>query len=198
MTKRIIDSSAYLERAISLFKQTTSYPDSLYYCALELRCCIERLSFEYLYMAKNKKISKKDVDLYSCSKITEKIHNIIGDFESRMDFLNIILKAHFGNDIELIPIPDFEILKKHYNNLSSYIHAPRLIPSNTENTTSSYSPLIGYSKDAINYLRTLLSKNRNFVHFNQNTSKIYKSFKNRKLSEEDVIKLLRKSITDTN
>lgn len=143
MPEYCIDSSAFLDRGRVLFNDKEHYPDTLFQCAFESRRCIERLSFEYLYMVRNKTMSNKDRELYSCTGITNKINKIMEDFENRMLFMNILLESHEFDADRQVPIPDFDKLKELYSNLSNYLHVPRNLPNPNGDTTISHSPLIG-------------------------------------------------------
>ncbi len=97
----------------------------MFWAALELRMCLERLSLEYLVLLTHEKLqlSKKEIKRYQPGDIIPRLLQEAPFFEKTVDFVNAVFKAsgHAGE----MKFPDLQWSDTTYGRLSNYLHCQR-------------------------------------------------------------------------
>ena len=119
-----IDAESHWFRCKELLDNSTDIR-GIFYAALELRFCIERLCFEYLVLLTlhKRELSKSELKLYGPKELFTRIQNDSPYFEKMVDFVNAISKA-CGKKMHM-EIPDVGWLQETHGKLGNYLHAQK-------------------------------------------------------------------------
>ena len=118
-----ISARAYFNRSYNLYPSAAENRNILFYCALELRCAIERVLFEYLSHIRSGSLAKNESKLWSAETLKAAIFTIEPEFSKKIEFLNLVLKAR---DIKTqFSVPDLEKISRDYGLLNNYLHAQK-------------------------------------------------------------------------
>lgn len=159
-----IECTAYYERAMNLFTKFRMHSlENLYYSALETRCCIERLLYEYIALLNPDTINKTKID--STWKPKDLKHLIL-DIEPRFYKTAGFLKILFS--IYKIPgepkTPNLELLSKCYGVIGQYLHAPR-VKTEQHTTKAGIETLAHHTSTALIHILEILEEPRATIEF---------------------------------
>ena len=174
-----ISANHYLTRAIINVARFTREEDIkfAFYAALELRNCIERVLFEYMWMLKESGLSKNDINSYKPDDFICKIEKFEPYFEQKIKFTEEVLKTVIGPEFN-IALPDFNRLNKLYGKLGNYLHAAKT-PENQSAKIEWYENLTHIVIDAKEYLVEILSSNRARIkEFTPEAMDLYHRYRN--------------------
>lgn len=154
------------------------------YAALEFRCCIERILFEYLVIISKNNLSKNIEKLYLSSDLKKTILGIEPEFNSKIDFCNIALEAE-NIDGEIFQL-DLDILNTYYGKLGAYLHSAKRPEDTTENE-GWWLNLIGLLNDVESYLIKIVTNPMGVVKINERGEELYRLWKENKITKPEVI-----------
>jgi len=93
----------------------------LVYASFELRCAIERLAFEILYLAKDGLLTPEEEERCRSIKGTlELLDDVESNYRKRAHFTNLVFSLYSG--APKIAIIDIEFIKRRWHELSDYLH----------------------------------------------------------------------------
>jgi len=149
-----ITAESHLIRAIELLKKN-SMPEK-FYCAYELRCCIERILLEYLILLKYpEKLSRSEEREYRGERLYNFMKCYDLEFEKKFEFANIYLEA-MGVE-QNMRIPNFDRLNEIHGRLGNYLHALK-VPEETIENRDWLSQFASFLDSVCQELRHLLEK----------------------------------------
>lgn len=125
-SKYQITSDAYYVRAQQALDvhAKSAFVPALFYAALEFRCCIERILFEYLILVNNESaISKTLEKRYLAKDLKKAILRLEPEFPKIGDFINLYLRALHQND-RVHPV-NLDKITRLYGRLGRHLHAQK-------------------------------------------------------------------------
>jgi hypothetical protein len=161
----------------------------LIYAALEYRCAIERLVFDYLTLV-DANLPDDTEGLYRIVKMRGKILQIEPDFHHKIDFLNLYFRA-IGSQ-QQFPKPDLDLLNSLHGRLGAFLHTinePRGTIENPE-WWNRLQQLLSQVREVMTPLANVPT-----VRYKMNDAgwKLFAEFKFRKKSEDEIIKVFQVS-----
>ncbi len=119
-----ITASGHWERCRKLLDEPRDFSD-LFYAALELRCCIERVCFECLVLLthRTRDLSKSELKLYEPKKLFQAVIREAPNYPKLVDFINAVFEV--GGYHYPVVIPDFVWLQETHGKLGRYLHAQK-------------------------------------------------------------------------
>lgn len=183
-----INSSMRYNRAIICFKKAFDSFDGsyLFYAALELRVCIERFLFEYLFMMNvGEEKMEKYMKEYRIKNLSNAIYEAEPEFDKKLEYTNFFLSA-IGAEFDL-KIPDKDLLNKLHGKLGNYLHNFKRPADSTQNE-SWWDNLIHLLEETRAYLFDFFKVPRAFFNMNEKGLELYQAFKNESLSRDEIKK----------
>lgn len=180
----------YIVRAknnLALFNETNQ-GEYLVYAALEYRCAIERVVFNYLSII-DAHLPSDTEGMYRIVKMRGRILEIEPDFYRKIDFANLYLRAR-GN--QQVPRPDLDLLNSLYGQLGGFLHTINE-PARTIYSPNWWQQLSGLLSQVSTVMTPLA--NISIVHFTLNDAgrKLFDEFKNNTKTEDEIIKVFQVS-----
>ena len=183
-----IDASMHYNRSIICFQKAFEYYDGsyLFYTALELRICIERLLFEYLViMSVGDEKIEKYMKEYRIKNLSNAIYESEPEFDKKLEYTNYYLNAivhDFG-----IPSPDKDQLNMLYGKLGNYLHNFKR-PSDTTQNVAWWNTFMEQLEETRAYLFQFFEVPRAFFKMNERGLELYQHYKDKSLSQEEIKK----------
>lgn len=181
-----IAATMHYNRAVICIQRTFEEFDGsfLFYAALELRICIERLFFEYLVIMKvDEETIEKYMKEYRIKNIANAIYKAEPEFDKKLEYTNFYLQT-IGAEFEM-PIPDRQRFDMLYGKLGNYLHnfkEPSLTTQNQEWWNTFISLLI----ETKNYLSEFFIVPRAFLKMNENGLKYYQAYKDGSMAKKEI------------
>lgn len=183
-----IEASMHFNRAIICLDNAFHIPDGsyLFYAALELRICIERLLFEYLVLvgADEEKIESM-MNEYRIKNLSRAIYETEPEFDKKLEYTNFYLKT-IGFDFEA-PIPDKNKLNSYYGKLGNYLHNFKK-PADSIQDQEWWNTFIQFIEETRAYLFEFFKVPRGFFKMNEKGLELYQAYKDESISREEIKK----------
>ena len=182
-----ISASMHFNRAIICLQKAFSVPDGsfLFYAALELRICIERLLLEYLAIMKADEKLESMMNKYRVKDLSRAIYEAEPEFDQKLEYTSFYLQT-IGSDFDL-PIPDKIKLNTIYGKLGNYLHN-FLKPSLTTQNQDWWNTFIQFLQETRAYLFEFFKVPRAYFDMNEDGLKLYQAFKDASMSKEEIRK----------
>lgn len=183
-----ISASMHYNRAVICLDKAFGFPDGsyLFYTALELRICIERLLFEYLVLmgASSEKI-ESIMDEYRIKNLSKAIYEIEPEFDKKLEYTNFYLRV-IGADFET-PIPNKNKLNSMYGKLGKYLHNFKK-PADSVQNQEWWNNLIVLIQETRTYLFEFFKVPRGFFQMNETGLQSYKEYKDGIVPKDEIVK----------
>jgi len=183
-----INASMHYNRAIICLSNAFGIPDGsfLFYTALELRICIERLLFEYLVIIN---VADEKIETYMkeyrIKNLLNAIYEAEPEFDKKLEYSNFYLKV-IGADFET-PIPDKNKLNSLYGKLGNYLHNFKS-PTDSVHNQKWWNIFIQLIEETKTYLYEFFRVPRAYFQMNEIGLKLYEEYKNDSIPKEEITK----------
>ena len=183
-----ISASMHFNRSIICLSNAFNIHDGsfLFYAALELRVCIERLLFEYLVIMN---VGDKKIDIYMkeyrIKNLSNAIYEAEPEFDTKLEYTNFYLNT-IGVGFQM-QIPDKNILNNYYGKLGNYLHSLKKPAGSTQNQEW-WNTFIQLLEETRAYLFEFFRIPRAFFQMNEDGLKLYEEYKNESIPKEEIAK----------
>ena len=101
----------------------------IFYAALELRFCIERLCFDWLVLLtyRRRSLSKSELKLYKPKEVFDRIIDEFPHFEKMIHFINAVFAVN--GEKRQMAVPDIQWLQTVHGRLGNYLHSQKEPPN---------------------------------------------------------------------
>lgn len=178
----------HFNRAVICLHNAFNIPDGsyLFYAALELRICIERLLFEYLViMNVHEKNIEKYIKEYRIKTLSNAIYEAEPEFDKKLEYTNFYL-ASIGAEFKM-KVPEKDKLNTFYGKLGSYLHNFKK-PSESNHNEVWWNTLIQFLEETRAYLFEYFKVPRAFFKMNEKGLQLYQAYKEESLTREEIKK----------
>ena len=164
------DAIAHFDRCRGLLSEASDV-SSVFYAALELRFCIERLCFEYLVLLthRNRKLSKTELKLYEPKAVFKRIIDEFPHFEKAVGFINAVFESD-GVDMRMA-VPDIDWLQTVHGRLGNYLHSQKEPPDKEK-----LRAVVDLVSSTVTNLAPLLAVRASISNMSETTQSIYDKY----------------------
>jgi hypothetical protein len=188
MQPYVLTARAYFNRSYKLYPRTAEDNSLLFYCALELRCAIEKVFYEYLSCLRRNSLSEAESKLWSAKDLKSSVFAVEPDFIEKIDFLNIIYESR---DIKYpITLPDVDRLSRDYGRLNGYLHALKAETSDVRNIRW-WAELRTFIEELHGYAWPYCSQARIRLEFNNVAERLFEDYKAGRKTRQDLLDIFR-------
>ncbi len=185
-------SGGYIDRAnnnINIYEETHA-GEHLIYAALEYRCAIERLVFDYLGLIDTNG-QKDEEKLYRIVEMRGRILKLEPDFHLKIDFVNLYLRAmdwphQFSK-------PDLDLLNSLYGQLGRFLHAINK-PKDTIKNQKWWDRLVQLLSEVRETMAPLSKVPRVHYKLNEAGWKLFGEFKKKTKTEAEIMRIFQISL----
>ena len=180
-----IDATSHWMRCRELLEKATNI-SQFFYAALELRCCIERLCFEYLVLLTHGKreLSKSELKAYGPKDFFKMIERESPFFDKVVDFINAGFEVdQAGLEMQF---PDIKWLQETHGKLGNFLHLQK-----EEMTNNEKLELVNFVQQAFNETTRYITSARASISDLQNHAQmIFEKFIAGEITKEEMKRML--------